>query len=142
MKTCRKCGDELVESNTYNNNSHGNVCKDCHREYVKNYSAKRRKNDPAKCQLAVNESKRKKRIAVISHYSPDMKCISCGFDDMRALSIDHKEGGGTQHRKSIGSSGGVNFYNWLHKNGYPDGYQVLCMNCQFIKLHENKECVF
>jgi hypothetical protein len=29
--------------------------------------------------------------------------------------------------------GGCRFYLWLKTNKYPSGYQVLCMNCQFVK---------
>lgn len=57
-------------------------------------------------------------------------CCSCGYVNVLALSIDHINGGGTKHRKTIG--GGSNFYTWLKKNNYPPGYRVLCMNCQFI----------
>ena len=33
-----------------------------------------------------------------------------------------------------------NLYNWLIKNNFPSGFQTLCMNCQFIKREENREC--
>ena len=72
------------------------------------------------------------RLEVIGHYSPTLKCQGCGFLDMRALTIDHINGGGNKHRKEVGS--GYDFYNWLKKNNYPKGFQVLCMNCQFIKV--------
>jgi hypothetical protein len=66
---------------------------------------------------------------IIAHYSSGaMKCGVCGFDDIRALSIDHINGGGGKHLREIGD-----FYSWLKKNSYPSGYQVLCMNCQWIK---------
>ena len=55
---------------------------------------------------------------------------------MRALSIDHLDGGGTAHRKIVGR----NIYYWLIKNAFPKGYQVLCMNCQWIKRVEKNEC--
>lgn len=64
-------------------------------------------------------------------------CKRCGFDDIRALSIDHVNGGGNKHRRELGKSAtGSWFYRWLVKNGFPEGFQVLCMNCQFIKRHE------
>jgi hypothetical protein len=69
-------------------------------------------------------------------------CVRCPFSDIRALSIDHIEGGGNKHRKSIGANqgqGGTVFYSWLKEHGYPDGYQTLCMNCQYIKKDENHE---
>ena len=79
----------------------------------------------------------KKKIGILSHYSSGlMKCAHCGFDDIRALSIDHINGGGAPHRKITGND----VYGWLKRNGFPEGYQVLCMNCQLIKRQVNREC--
>jgi hypothetical protein len=68
-------------------------------------------------------------------------CHHCGFSDWRALSIDHVNGGGAEHRSRKTGAGrsGWGFYQYLRKQGYPPGYQVLCMNCQFIKRWTNKE---
>ena len=62
-------------------------------------------------------------------------CVKCGFNDLRALSIDHINGGGDKDRREVDKQ----IYRWLRKNNYPEGYQTLCMNCQFIKRAENKE---
>lgn len=81
--------------------------------------------------------KAKVKLEVLSHYgSGILACSQCGYSDIRALSIDHVNGGGRQHRASIK---GYHIYAWLRKNSYPEGYQVLCMNCQFIKKVEGKE---
>lgn len=75
------------------------------------------------------------KLEVIFHYSDGtMQCVRCGFGDIRALTIDHIAGGGHKHRKEIKS-----IYPWLRRNGYPGGYQTLCMNCQFIKKIEEGE---
>ena len=77
---------------------------------------------------------------VLTHYgNGKCACVKCGFDDLRALSIDHILGEGNTLRKRIGSLGGISFYRMLRKEGYPQGYQTLCMNCQFIKRIENRE---
>jgi ribosomal protein L44E len=81
---------------------------------------------------------RKIKSEVLRHYSLDLKCQKCGFDNLDALTIDHINGGGREHRKKIGFGG--SFYYWLRRNNYPEGFQVLCMNCQFIKRKKNKEC--
>ena len=79
----------------------------------------------------------KKKLDILSHYSNGaIKCGHCGFEDIRALSIDHIDGGGAPHRKMTGND----IYGWLKRNGYPEGYQVLCMNCQLIKRQVNREC--
>ncbi len=82
----------------------------------------------------------KVKIQTLARYANgEIKCADCGFSDVRALSIDHINGGGTRHRKEIGGGGTTHFYYWLKTHNYPTGYQVLCMNCQFIKKLVNGE---
>lgn len=55
-------------------------------------------------------------------------CACCGEDHPAFLTIDHVDGGGSQHRAETGARGS-DFYRWLQKNGYPEGFQTLCWNC-------------
>ena len=55
-------------------------------------------------------------------------CDCCGEDDIRFLTIDHINNDGAEHRRQIGN-GGVTLYNWLKKNDWPEGFRVLCANC-------------
>ena len=55
------------------------------------------------------------------------KCDCCGESIFEFLTVDHTNGGGNKHRKTIRG----NFYGWLIKNGFPFGFRVLCMNCNF-----------
>ena len=65
------------------------------------------------------------------------KCSCCGENEPMFLSIDHVNNDGAEERRSGKYHGsGTAFYQWLRKNGYPSGYQVLCMNCQVGK-HKN-----
>lgn len=86
-----------------------------------------------KIKIKQQDNKRRRRLRnrVLIHYSKvDYPCcVDCGEWDIRCLSIDHINGGGTQHRKETGS--GVKFYHWLEKNNYPQGYDTVCMNCNF-----------
>ncbi len=79
------------------------------------------------------------KLEVLRHYSSTKTglpvCARCGNDDLRALSIDHINGGGGRHIAEIHG----NLYSWLKRQDYPDGFQVLCMNCQWIKRAENNE---
>jgi hypothetical protein len=77
------------------------------------------------------------KLQVIQHYSPGMKCIKCQFADIRALAVDHVNGGGKKHVKEIGGVG--RFYRWLVEHNFPEGFQVLCMNCNMLKRWENGE---
>lgn len=95
------------------------------------------KRHPKEHRLSNAKNVRKTKLEVLSHYSRGKpKCAVCGFSDIRALSIDHEQYCG--HRKNKIKSG-YKFYLWLKKMGYPKGYKVLCMNCQFIKREENQE---
>lgn len=133
---CRACDEPLSCDNRY---SSQNICKKCYAEMHKAISRRRREDDPKKMSEHVRQSNAKTKELVFMHYgNGKIACQNCGFDDIRALSIDHLNGGGRQHRKQIGG-GGQKTYNWLKKNNYPAGYQILCMNCQFIKRHTNSE---
>ena len=76
------------------------------------------------------------RLKILKHYSPELRC-KCGFSDIRALQIDHVNGGGTRHCKKVGT--GAKFYRWIIKMNYPKGLQVLCANCNWIKKIERVE---
>jgi hypothetical protein len=71
------------------------------------------------------------------------KCLRCGFDDPRALQIDHVNGDGWTERQ--GESNGRTYREHDTKAYYdkvladPDRYQLLCSNCNQIKRWEEKE---
>jgi len=118
------------------------------KSYKKNWRDKNKKTIKEKAAIYGNlpqtiEQRKQYRadikIKVFTHYcGGDVKCNKCPYTDIRALSIDHINGDGSEHRKLINKRG-IGFYNWLIKNNYPEGFQVLCMNCQFIKRDENNE---
>lgn len=65
------------------------------------------------------------------------KCSRCGFDDRRALQIDHKNGGGARDRKRFSQT---TFIKYVLRT--PDLFQVLCANCNWIKREENNEILY
>lgn len=71
------------------------------------------------------------RLAVLTHYG--LSCACCGESTYQFLTIDHINGGGGKHRRSIGSMGGWTFYRWLIKNEFPKEFQTLCFNCNISK---------
>lgn len=78
-----------------------------------------------------------KREALIHYGNSKCACVWCGFNDIRALSLDHINGNGAEHRRQLKAMGiGGYFYKWLKLHSYPLGLQTLCMNCQFIKARE------
>lgn len=67
------------------------------------------------------------------------KCVRCGFEDSRALQIDHINGGGHKEIKE------GNYTGTYHRNVITsflkeeNKYQLLCANCNWIKRSENNE---
>ncbi len=85
------------------------------------------------------------RREVLTHYgNGKCACAICGFSDIRALSIDHIEQRGINEKaarvKGEKTGTALMFYRKLRRDGYPKGYQTLCMNCQWIKRDINREC--
>jgi len=54
-------------------------------------------------------------------------CTCCKEDMLEFLALDHIGGGGLKKRKARGNS--YTYYTWLRKNNFPDGYRILCHNC-------------
>lgn len=80
------------------------------------------------------------KIEVFSYYSNGTpECAHCGITDIDILCIDHINGGGNTHKKSLGEGGRRNFYWWLRREGFPEGYQVLCRNCNWKKRIQQRE---
>jgi len=70
---------------------------------------------------------RRLKIKIMTYYGN--KCVCCLENNIKFLSIDHINGSGRKHTQSINSS----LYRWLYNNNYPEGYQVLCFNCNCSK---------
>ncbi len=109
-------------------------------ELNKEYYLKNREQGLARNKLTQTARMQRLKTIVLSHYSNNgtPSCVLCNFSDIRALTIDHINGNGNQHRHILGGRAGVSFYYWLLKSQYPDGYRTLCMNCQFTEsVHLN-----
>jgi hypothetical protein len=80
------------------------------------------------------ERLQKKRMIVLTHYSGNPpKCACCDEKNYEFLAIDHINNDGGKHRKETGLKGGNDFVSWLIKNNFPEGFQILCHNCNMAK---------
>jgi hypothetical protein len=70
---------------------------------------------------------KKARQEVLAHYGNTCRC--CGESRYEFLSLDHINNDGAAHRKKF--TGRIE--RWIRANGFPDTFQVLCMNCNFAK---------
>jgi len=71
---------------------------------------------------------------IVAHYGG--KCACCGETNHKFLTVDHINGGGHKHRKQISNK----IYRWLVLNNFPDGYQILCFNCNCGKNRNHGVC--
>lgn len=115
------------------------------REYFqthKNESLKKckeyRDNHKEEIKIVYQQKHQKLRLLCIVHYGDDPpKCACCGESNIKFLTIDHINNDGAEHRNEIGRS---KLYSWLIKNNFPEGFQVLCMNCNWGKAQNKGVC--
>lgn len=72
-----------------------------------------------------NQELRLKCLIFYSGNPPE--CACCGEGHIEFLTIDHINNDGAEHRRQLGV--GKSFYRWLIKENFPDGFRVLCYNC-------------
>jgi len=90
--------------------------------------------------------KRQKEIKkeCFQHYAKDqIKCEICGITNIDVLCIDHINGNGNIERKKYCGNpreGGTPFYFKLKRMNYPDGYRLLCLNCNHIEAIKKGFC--
>ncbi len=107
-------------------------------EKKKKYEKEWRKNNVEKIikinKIAGKKYRDKKRELVFNHYG--RQCVCCEEKELKFLSIDHIDGDGTKHRKEIK----CRIYEWLVRNNYPKGFQVLCFNCNWGRYRNKGVC--
>ena len=98
---------------------------------LKRYYGSWYKKNNVKARQKIREKQRKLKLIIINHYSKGKNCCAC-CDELliEFLTIDHIRGDGNKHRKKHKSN---HIYDWLIKHNFPEGFMVLCMNCNFSK---------
>ena len=170
MRKCKKCGTEKPPEQFGTTGSDGqyrlNVCKTCVANRLKAWAKKNAKKRDAYRQryYADNRVKIMARVREWEAANPERRranarefyyrlqheciaayggyqCACCGETEPMFLSIDHVNDDGAEHRKLLGgNSAGVKLYQWLKAKGYPEGFQVLCLNCNFGRYRNGGVC--
>lgn len=102
------------------------------------------KNHPDEYNAAKYLYRERQKRIVLTHYSvgSEPQCALCGFDDIDCLCLDHINNDGASDRRQRRVAGrgrtGVDMYTAVKRDGFPDGYQVLCANCNTKKELERK----
>jgi hypothetical protein len=94
-----------------------------HEEYCREYYQRNKE----KMISRGKERRIRIRKQVLEHYGG--VCACCKEGRYEFLAIDHVNGGGNAMRKAKIHEKGFPFYIWIIKNNYPDGFRVLCHNC-------------
>jgi hypothetical protein len=129
-KTCPRCKTEKDVSHFARSSRLKDglqyYCIECSKAINRAHNARRKGLGLKTYSQKIRRSKREK---VLVHYGGNPpRCQCCGETTFEFLGIEHLNGGGTQHRAQIGQG---QIYVWLTTNGFPDGYGVLCHNCNF-----------
>lgn len=106
--------------------------KDKSKVYTKNNESYARNKE--KYKIAMDEMNLRYKKAAFDLLGN--KCRICGFEDFRALQVDHVDGGGVQEIRD-GSHATRLRYKRVLEN--PEKYQLLCANHNMIKRYENNE---
>ena len=130
MKTCSDCGTvkslDLFHKAPKAKDRHAAYCKPCHNIRIHKMRIKNRPHYQAYWKKYHETIRRE----ALSHYSNGkLDCNCCGETEFKFLALDHINGGGNEQRKIIGP----NLAPWVKRNNYPEGFQVLCHNCNMAK---------
>ena len=67
------------------------------------------------------------------------RCACCGERERIFLTIDHVNGGGTAHRRSLGM-GNRRMMLEIINGGFPPAYRILCFNCNIGRSRNGGIC--
>jgi len=110
--------------------------RDAHPEYIE------RQRDSVKQKLLENpnlgkEKNLKLKIEVFNHYSGGkIECASCGEDGLEFLETNHVKSRKEMDHKN--NMTGPALHNRLRKDGFPEGINILCSNCNWIDNLEKR----
>lgn len=140
MRTCNFCGETkaLDEFPPSGGGYRRRKCRACYapisREKAAAYHALHRERRLTTLRDRYEQDK----VKVLAHYGS--RCACCSEGELLFLTIDHIDNGGYRFRKKNNGSSHNNIYRWLVRNGFPDGYQVLCVNCNQGKHRNGGVC--
>jgi hypothetical protein len=125
----KKNKHEMSGDNLYISRTGAWACRACMREnYLRNREhhilKSKKKNDSFK-------------LETLTHYGLNgtLQCCwpECNITDIDMLSLDHIKDDGAKHRRETKNGSGHQFYCYVTREGYPEGFQTLCHNHQWKK---------
>ena len=106
------------------------------KRYNKLYGKQYRLKNNALLVIKRREYNNMMKLKVLDFYTEGkMCCACCGERILDFLTVDHVNNDGKKHRKELGNS--IKLYTWLIKNKFPEGFQILCFNCNCGSAKQN-----
>lgn len=101
-----------------------------------------RTQEEKRAQRERNQYYQHQRKMAVLHAYGGPRCPCCGEDHIECLTIDHIADNGAAHRLEINGTkkGSGNLYLWLKREGFPPGFRVLCMNCNWAAHYHPGPC--
>lgn len=145
---CKLCANKYSLENYHKNQEHrkavNKIWRTKNRERIQKKSREQYRINTAQKLAYSKKYAQKVKVELVSHYAPDMRCQCedtncwhqerCTVNNLRILTMEHPNGGGNKQRKQLAIQG-TTFYLWLRRNNYPEGFQVLCMNCNWMRRY-------
>jgi hypothetical protein len=139
---CVRCGDNPRE--------YGSYCRSCNCENARTTWAKPESNERYKQQTREWKQAHPERVSELNKQSKERiraevfamlgdKCAKCGFNDHRALQIDHIHGAEAHERFTSQRAGSGLRSAILRGDRDIREFQLLCANCNWIKRFEDDE---
>jgi len=97
-------------------------------EYSRKLAREYYNRNPEKYRFIQKIIRMKRKLKVMKHYSPELKCECCGENNIEFLTLEHPNLDGPKLREHRLGTG---YYSWLIKNNFPHKLKVLCLNCNF-----------
>jgi hypothetical protein len=116
------------------------ICARANRKYAETNGATKKKYYSERRDEILAKRRKKQLIrywenkrTVLDYYGN--ACACCGESNKGFLTLDHINGGGSEERKRNGE-----LWTYLVKNNFPDGYQILCYNCNCGRQQNSGVC--
>lgn len=99
----------------------------------KYYNLNREKEIARNVKGNINRYRKMRLDAIIRYGGDPPKCCCCGEQEYLFLTIHHIQNDGAEHRRAMKKKYTWGIYEYLRRHHYPEGYSVLCYNCNCAK---------
>lgn len=132
---CKVCQSERKKS-WYNQNIERIRLKQKEREQ----EPKGHRSEEVKRRNAEHQKRYREKLKELVYQAYGNKCACCGESERKFLSVDHVNNDGGLHRRAGLDSHTLALMGRIKRDGFPDTFQLLCMNCNHGKSRNNGVC--